>query len=235
MFKIFIFIIALVYLNAAAPSSYDWRDYNRVPEFRGTVSSTQWSLILNSHLESLYSLKGKSASLSEQMLLDCCINESGFSTKLMQVSFQWLIKNGVMLDSDYPYKGLKSTCKFDINKSVMKIRGYKILGNVGGSCADESEMKEFLYQTGPVVVGFNGKAINNYNGGIIDLTEAQCPKSVINSVGLLIGYGSSNGIDYWIVKTIYGKSWGENGCFRIRRGRGTCGINCLVLTALVSF
>lgn len=236
MFKIFIFIIVLAYLNAAAPSSYDWRDYNRVPEFKGTAYSTEWSLILNSHLESLYSsYSGKSASLSEQMLLDCCINEQGFSTKLMQITFQWLIKNGVMLDSDYPYKGLKSTCKFDINKSVMKIRGYKKLGSVGGSCTDETELKEFLYQTGPLIVGFNGKAIQNYNGGIIDLTESQCPKSVINHVGLLVGYGTSNGIDYWTVKTIYGKSWGENGYFRIRRGRGTCGINCLVLTALVSF
>ena len=233
MIKIFILIIILVYLNAAAPASYDMRDYNRVPEFRGTASSTEWSLILNTHLECLYS--GGKKALSEQMLLDCCINESGFSTKLMQVSFQWLIKNGVMLESDYPYKGLKSTCKFDINKSVMTIRGYRKLGSVGGSCADEYEMKEFLYETGPLVVGYNGKAIQNYSGGIIDLTEEQCPKTVINRVGLLIGYGTSNGVDYWIVKTIYGKSWGENGCFRIRRGRGTCGINCLVITALVSF
>ena len=235
MFKIFILIVAIVYLNAAAPASYDWRDYNRVPEFKGTAQSTQWSLILNYHLESLYSSSGKSASLSEQMLLDCCITQSGFSTKIMQVSFQWLVKNGVMLDSDYPYKGTRGSCKFDISKSVMKIRGYHLLGNVAGSCAGESEMKEYLYQTGPLVVGFNGKAIQNYNGGIIDLNEDQCPKSVINNVGLLIGYGTSDGVDYWIVKTIYGKSWGENGCFRIRRGKGTCGINCLVVTALVSF
>ena len=233
MLKIFIHIVILVYLNAAAPASYDLRDYNRVPEFRPTAISTEWSLILNNHLESLYS--GGKKALSEQMLLDCCINENVFSTKLMQVSFQWLMKNGVMLDIDYPFKGLKSTCKFDINKSVMKIRGYKNLGSVLGSCADEYEMKDFLYETGPLIVGYNGKAIQNYSGGIIDLTEDQCPKKVINHVGLLVGYGTSNGVDYCFVKTFYGKTWGENGCFRIRRGRGTCGINCLVITALVSF
>ena len=236
MFKIFILFNVLAYLNAVEPESYDWRDYNRIPEFRGTAYSTEWSLILNSHLESHYSSSlRKSARLSEQMLLDCCIKEQGFSTKLMQVTFQWLIKNGVMLDSDYPYKGLKSTCKFDINKSVMKIRGYKKLGSVGGSCTDETEIKKFLYQNGPLIVGYNGKAIQNYKSGIIDLTESQCPRSVINRVGILVGYGTSNGTDYWVVKTTYGKSWGENGYFRIRRGRGTCGINCLVLTALVSF
>ena len=234
MFKIFIHIILLVYLNAA-PASYDWRDYNRVPEFSGTAISTEWSIILKSHLESLYSSYRKFASLSEQMLLDCCINEQGFSVKLMQVSFECLRKTGVMLDADYPYKGVKSACKFDANRSVMNIRGYKKLGSIGGSCTNESEMKEFLYQTGPLIVGFNGKALQNYRGGIIDLTEAQCPSSSINRVGLLVGYGTSDGIDYWIVKYIYGKSWGEKGYFRIRRGKGTCGINCLVLIALVSF
>ena len=44
MLKIFILFIVIVYLNAAAPASYDWRDYNRVPEFRGTAQSTQCPL-----------------------------------------------------------------------------------------------------------------------------------------------------------------------------------------------
>ena len=234
MNKVFILIIALVFLNAA-PSSYDLRDYNRVPEFRDKGYSTNWSLVLISHLESLYSSSHKTALLSEQMLLDCCINEKAFSTKLMQLTFQWLVKNGVMLEVDYPYNGLISTCKFDKSKSVMNIRGFKKLGSFGGSCADEDEMKELLYENGPLIVGFNGKGLQNYSGGIIDLTESQCPRNVINHVGLLVGYGTSNGIDYWIVKNTWGKSWGEKGYFRIRRGKGTCGINCLVVAAKVSY
>ena len=40
----------------------------------------------------------------------------------------------------------------------------------------------------------------------------------------LIGWGSENGKDYWIVKDAKGKDWGENGFFRIIRGVNAVGI-----------
>ena len=63
------------------------------------------------------------------------------------------------------------------------------------------------------------------------------PQSGINHAVTLVGYGSDSatGLDYWIVKNSWGKSWGESGYFRIRRGNGTCGINCYITTATVSF
>ena len=238
--KICILIIALVYLNAV-PSNYDWRQYNRVPEFRTSGQSTDWSVVLNGHLECLYAKKvGKLVKLSEQMLLDCCINERFFSIKLMEISFQWLKKNGVMLESDYPFETLirYDTCRFDINKSVMKILGYVKLGNLYNPelCANEEEMKQFLIDNGPLIVGFNAiGALQTYTSGIFDATQNQCPSSGINHVGLLVGYGTDNGIDFWTVKNTWGNAWGEKGYFRIRRGTGTCGINCLVVSAKVSY
>ena len=79
--------------------------------------------------------------------------------------------------------------------------------------------------------------MQTYSGGIIDKTSRECPSSGINHVATLVGYGSDSatGKDYWIVKNSWGKSWGENGYFRIKRGSGTCGINTYVMTATVSF
>ena len=34
------------------------------------------------------------------------------------------------------------------------------------------------------------------------------------------GYDSSVKLDYWLCKNLWGKSWGEQGHFRIRRGIG---------------
>ena len=83
----------------------------------------------------------------------------------------------------------------------------------------------------------NANPLSTYSSGIIDLSSSACSPSGINHSALLVGYGSDSatGLDYWIVKNSWGKAWGEAGYFRIRRGNGTCGINCYVISATVSF
>ena len=225
----------------AAPASWDWRDYGYVGAVKDQGScGSCWSFATCANLEGLYyKAKGVMVPLSEQMLVDCDTYDSACNGGLMEYAFTWLKENGgIMKQADYTYKGYKSTCRSNPSKYVdMKITGYTKLGSSYStwSPVDEGQIKEFLYETGPLAVAMNADSLSSYTGGIFDKTSSQCPSSGINHAVTMVGYGTASGKDYWIVRNSWGKNWGESGYFRIVRGTGCCGINCYITTAKVSF
>ena len=227
----------------AAPSSYDWRNAGRVSGVKDQAScGSCWAFSTMANLEGqYYKKKGTMVTLSEQMLVDCDTIDSACNGGLMEYAFTWLKQNGgIMTDADYPYVGYKQSCKTDPSKYIdMKVTGYKKLGSSSStwSPVDEDEIKEFLYETGPLAVALNANPLQTYSGGILDKTSSQCPTSGINHAVTMVGYGHDDASDkdFWIVKNSWGQSWGEQGYFRIKRGSGTCGINCYITTGLVSF
>lgn len=232
-----------VKITNAAPDSYDWRNFNRVSGIKDQGScGSCWAFSTAANLEGLYAAKkGTIKTFSEQFLVDCDTNDSGCNGGLMERTFSWIKSNGgFMYESDYPYKGTKGTCKKDKSKYVdMKVSGYQKLGKSSSTYTpvDEDEIKEFLYQTGPLAIAFNADSLDTYTSGIIDMTSTKCSPTGINHAVTLVGYGydSKTNLNYWIVKNSWGKNWGENGYFRIARGKGTCGINRYITTATVTF
>ena len=230
----------IVKVSNAAPAAWDWRDKGYVSpvKYQGSCGSC-WAFSTVANLEGLYyKNKGKMITMSEQMLVDCDTYDSACNGGLMEYAFTWLQENGgIMTDTDYPYKGSKKSCNSVPSKYVdMRITGYTKLGSSSSTWdpVDEDEIKEFLYETGPLAVALNANPLQTYSSGILDKTSSQCPTSGINHAVTMVGYGT-DGKDYWIVKNSWGKSWGESGYFRIRRGNGTCGINCYITTAKVAF
>jgi len=226
----------------AAPPSFDWRNEGRVSEVKdqGTCKSC-YAFTTIGNLEGLYYAKTKVMTpLSEQMIVDCDNVDGGCRGGLMIDTIEWIKNNGgIMAEKDYPYKGKKGlSCKKKPEKYVdLKVTGYKRLGSTDRifDCVDENQIKEFLYENGPLIAAVNSDHLKSYTGGIVDVPMEICHYSGINHGVLIVGYGTegSTNMDYWTVKNSLGKDWGESGYFRIRRGAGTCGINCYIMTATI--
>ena len=224
------------------PESFDWRDRGvDVPSDRNQgPCGDGWAFITQTNLGCLYYLnKNQWKTFSTQMLIDCDPYDTGCSGGLMEYAYTFLQQNGgINYEEDYPYEGMQGECREDPSKySDMKVTGYILIGgkDLTWTCGDEEEMKEVLYDNAPLAALVNSDPLLTYTEGIIDLPSDECPSSEIDLAVLIIGYGSSDGIDYWTVENFWGSMWGENGYFRISRGKGTCGINCYAITGLVSF
>lgn len=114
------------------------------------------------------------------------------------------------------YAAIDGTCKYDSSKVVTKVNQYySITGN-------EAALLEAVATEGPVSVGIDASYLSSYSSGIY--SDSLCSPYGLNHGVLVVGYGSENGNDYWIIKNSWGTSWGEQGYFRLLRGVNECGV-----------
>lgn len=85
-------------------------------------------------------------------------------------------------------------------------------GSVRG---DENIMAE-IYSRGPVSAYINAYCLEEYQGGVNMYDN--CEPLKVNHAIQLNGWGTENGVDYWIGRNSWGTYWGEQGFFRIVRG-----------------
>ena len=70
------------------------------------------------------------------------------------------------------------------------------------------------------------ESFREYKGGIYE----SCSSNITTHGVLLVGYGTEDGTDFWILKNSWGQHWGEGGYMRMRRGVGECGVGEMILT-----
>lgn len=221
-----------------APASFDWRLRNVVTPVKNQLTcGSCWAFSAIGCVESHHAIKtNKLVALSEQKLLDCDKKNQGCHGGFMHDAFEFIMKSGgIESSSEYPYvakvnpEWSQHCNKSQANQnSLVKVLSYR---NITGG---EDDMKQFLYRHGPLSIAFNANNIPFYQSGIVDYDELECDPLGVNHGLLLVGYGEERSptdgriIPYWIIKNSWGSSWGEQGYFRVRRGKNVCGVALLV-------
>ncbi|XP_066141449.1 digestive cysteine proteinase 3-like [Euwallacea fornicatus] len=204
----------------AVESSIDWREQGYVTPVKDQKQcGSCWAFSLTGTLEgALYKKTSQLTSLSEQQLVDCTTDINlGCSGGFMEKTFPYIAKNGIESEADYPYTAKDGACKYEASQVVTKIDDYFY------SYGDEGALLEMVSSVGPISVALDATYIQFYNSGIF--SNSKCTTWNLNHGVLIVGYGSENDEDYWIVKNSWGTLWGESGYLRIRRGTNECGIS----------
>lgn len=90
---------------------------------------------------------------------------------------------------------------------------------------DENALKEAAATVGPISVAMDAghTSFRFYKSGVY--YERACSSVKLNHGVLVVGYGTLETEDYWLVKNSWGTTWGNRGYFMIARNReNNCGI-----------
>ncbi|KAI9559439.1 hypothetical protein GHT06_013427 [Daphnia sinensis] len=155
--------------------------------------------------------------LSEQQLVDCDTNNGGCNGG-WYTSAWYHLKNGCARQSLYPYTATKNTCKYTSAMSAATVSSY---GSVTSN--SPASMQLVLQKYGPLAVAIT--VVNSfyaYKSGVY--TDPACDNLPVNHGVVVVGWGTLNGIDFWIVRNSWGSSWGSSGYILMQRGVNKCGI-----------
>lgn len=203
------------------PESIDWRERGEVNPVKDQgACAASWAFSLTGSIEAAYFRKtGKLVDLSEQQLLDCSseVGNRGCKGGYLRETLPYVEWHGLESEDSYPYIGDNQQCQYNESAVVTKIDSFKYF------LYNQYALEQIIGNIGPASASINGDYIKDYKSGIFD---TDCIYTTSNLAVLIVGYGSENGTNYWIVRNCYGSDWGEDGYFRVIRKANfaSCGL-----------
>ncbi|KAJ8943318.1 hypothetical protein NQ318_004759 [Aromia moschata] len=178
-----------------------------------------WAFSTTGSLEGQYAIKyGSQVSLSEQNLMDCSTDYGNAACDggWMIAGFSYVKDQGIETESDYPYTAQSGTsCSFSSSLSVLTISDWTVVNS-----GDEYSLQDAVANHGPISVAINADYFDDYAGGVYN---GECSQEMDHGV-LAVGYGTENGLDYWLIKNSWGAEWGESGYLKLARNQNLCGV-----------
>ena len=176
--------------------------------FKGQCGSC-WTFSATGGLEAaVFRKTGKLPSLSESYLLDCARGNygNGCNGGDENSAFDYIIKSkGIPSEAAYPYRAVQQTCKSTVAKNAT-MTSYTYVNS------NEADVAAALDKYGPLTIAIyvSGKAFTLYKSGVYYNPTCKSAYNDLNHAVLLVGYGTLNGVDYWLVKN----SWGTTVSFK---------------------
>lgn len=81
-------------------------------------------------------------------------------------------------------------------------------------------MTAALLKYGPAQIGIDASCLEGYERGIV----TNCTSKNVDHAVAIVGMGTEDEIDYWLVRNSWNYTFGESGYFRVQRDTAQMGI-----------
>ena len=186
---------------ADSPPSVDWRDKGVVPPVIDQSECGAGLFADVDSIDALWAIKNGHLVLgSYEEVIDCCLKGSCVGTNAHNQSlYQCVVDLGGLARADQ-YSSPNHTCQSDKYPGVIKINGAAYV-----TTNAQEWMLAIAVARQPVAVAVDAshQSFQLYEEGIY--YNSNCSSTSLDHSMLVVGYGTMNGEDYWIVKNSWGK------------------------------
>ncbi|KAF5280129.1 hypothetical protein FQA39_LY18131 [Lamprigera yunnana] len=210
------------------PVEFDWRIYGAVTPVKDqSVCGSCWSFGTIGAVEGAFFLHNghKLVRLSQQALIDCSwgFGNNGCDGGEDYRAYRWMLKHGgIPTEDDYgPYLGQDGYCH--INNVVLTA---KITGYVNVTSHSLTALRQAIVAKGPISVAIDAghRTFSFYSNGVYYEPECKNKVDELDHAVLVVGYGTINEEDYWLIKNSWSNYWGNDGYILMSAKRNNCGV-----------
>lgn len=194
------------------PTKLDLRELGQVSKIKNQGScGSCWSFAITKSLESARIKAGlPEIDLGEQEQVSCDRNAYGCGGGFMD-NADYIVKRGLPLESDYPYKGTTGRCKSPLPPVADKAVSWSYIGSSSkGPTVDELKAALNIYGVIYVTVAAGG---TDWGGSRVHMSG--CGSRSINHMVTLVGYTEQ---DEFIIGNSWGQDWAEDGFAYSKQG-----------------